>query len=136
MHDGLSGGVYARTIDTAIQSRPALLIGCQRDVDGVHLLKKKLSYSYAKEAEACTKGKWPQRIAEYEKIFERAPPFISSKVSVEGLRILRNAVGHSFGRDLETTLIAATKNRPLRRLEEEKFLFYLDLVYKVAEAIE
>jgi hypothetical protein len=70
-----------RIIDTAIQSCPALLIGCHRDVDGVHLLKKKLSYSYAKEAEACTKGTWPQRIAQYEKIFESLPPFISSKVS-------------------------------------------------------
>jgi hypothetical protein len=89
-------------ISTAIESDPGVLHNASRKIDGAVMLKHGKNYNYSYQASKCTVGQWSQRISEFRSIFGQVPTALNDNVGeLEKLRILRNNVGHAFGRDID-----------------------------------
>src|SRR5690606_14019132 len=96
---------YIATIASlALESDPGLLFDSPKTIDGVLLLKQKAQKNHFHNniIISLTKGDWNSRLSAYNKLFG-APPeeFIKNVSKLEKIRILRNKVGHAFGRDIE-----------------------------------
>jgi hypothetical protein len=131
--------IYLRNISTlAIESNPGLIIGAPGAIDGVTLLKSRPGYNYAEYAVHFTKGDWNTRIQHYERLFGVAPETLKAYAKeLNELRKMRNGVGHSFGRstdDYETGL--QTELKPMMRLSEDRFGFWLRMADEVTAAID
>ncbi|MCI3923811.1 hypothetical protein MO973_26650 [Paenibacillus sp. TRM 82003] len=131
--------IYLRNISTlAIESNPGLIIGAPGAIDGVTLLKTREGYSYSEYAVHFTKGDWNTRIQHFERLFGEAPAKLKEYAKeLNELRRMRNGVGHSFGRsteDYETGLNLELK--PMMRLSEDRFGFWLRMADEVTEAID
>jgi hypothetical protein len=89
-------------ISTAIESNPGILHNASQKFDGAVILKHSDYYTYAFQANKCVIGEWNKRIAEFKSIFGGIAPELESNVGeLEKMRILRNNIGHAFGRDIE-----------------------------------
>jgi hypothetical protein len=131
--------VFIRSIvDAACQSCPAVAIGGEKEINGVQWLKTKATHAFIEDANKCAKGEWGRRLAAYQKLFGTVPQFLQDNLGdLEKLRVLRNAVGHAFGRNL--TLPVVGRNavlQPARRVTHERLIGYLDLAYNAAKGIE
>jgi len=131
--------IYLRNISAlAIESNPGIIIGAPRAIDGVRLLKSRPGYNYSEYAVHFTKGDWNTRLQHYERLFGEAPPTFKEYVKeLNELRKMRNGVGHSFGRSTdEYDTVLQTEPKPMMRLSEERFLFWLRMADEVTEAID
>lgn len=131
--------IYLRNISTlAIESNPGLIIGAPGAIDGVTLLKSRSGYSYSEYAVHFTKGDWNTRIQHYERLFGDAPATLKEYAKeLNELRKMRNGVGHSFGRSMdEYDTGLQTELKPMMRLSEDRFGFWLRMADDVTAAID
>jgi len=122
--------------NAALESCPALLIGGDKQIDGISLLKNRPQYSFTKEIESLVRGEWKSRIASYKKIFG-TDPLTGMEQGLDKLRRIRNDVGHSFGRDINW--LHFSEDIVLTRLpliEDVELQQYLGLVECAADAVE
>ena len=129
----------ASVMSLALESDPGILIGAPRAIDGIALLKHGVSPPrIAEYVEACTKGDWNSRTANYRRIFGSVPSIVMRKLAdLEAIRMLRNRVSHAFGRDIKQarkhwirTII------PMERLSIERALRYKRLVWSCAKEMD
>lgn len=131
--------IYLRNISTlAVESNPGLIIGAPGAIDGVALLKTRDGYSYSEYAVHFTKGDWNTRIQHYERLFGEAPEKLRTYAKeLNEMRRMRNGVGHSFGRSTDEYEAALQlEPKPMMRLSEERFEFWLRMADEVTEAID
>lgn len=128
----------AKSVSLALRSDPATLLGSSRAVDGVKLLKENRLPDFKDEITSITKNNWSARIHAYRKYFGEVPNALASQESeLDQLRILRNGVGHAFGRNLddyESPFVFEPK--ALARLSEKRLKKWLGVVENAANAIE
>ena len=92
----------ASAISLAVESDIRLLHGVPKHIDGARVLKYAQAVDYSHEAQKCVGGDWPKRLSEYKKLFGHVPPLIETEQGeLERLRVLRNKIGHGFGRDID-----------------------------------
>lgn len=124
----------------SIESDPGLLLGASKSVDGAKLMKygqfKKKDFD--KVAEGCTKGEWPLRISNLEKLFGTMPLSITTNISeLEKLRKLRNNVAHAFGRDIDKSrLYNVSQTIPMERLSFERFSKWQHIIEKIVMGVD
>jgi len=131
--------IYLRRVTAlAIESNPGLIIGAPGAIDGLTLLKSRPGYNYSEYAVHFTKGDWNTRIQHYERLFGDAPAKLKEYCKeLNELRKMRNGVGHAFGRstdEYETGLQMELK--PMMRLSDDRFSFWLRMVEEVTAAID
>jgi len=96
---------YIATVVTlALESDPGILFDSSKSIDGVVLLRKGAHKNMFHDSiiESITKGDWNARTSAYKKTFGIVPEHLESRIGeLEKIRILRNKIGHSFGRDID-----------------------------------
>lgn len=127
-------------ISLAIESDPGVLLGASRSVDGVVLLKQNPLDKdvYSKDVEACVKGDWNSRVSAIKSLFGSCPQVLEDEISnLEGIRKLRNKVGHAFGRDIEESrdFTKAVKLKA-ERISLDRLKKYLRCAFEVAKAMD
>lgn len=125
-------------IKLAIESDPGLLIGNSKCVDGILLIKRNIATKdevFKSELVKCVKGEWSSRIASIRKIFGlSADIFQNYHAELEQMRILRNKIGHAFGRDIDDTReIMYVNISPMERLSTERFLKFQKIVRTIVK---
>lgn len=127
-------------VSLAIESDIGVLYGAPKSIDGIYVLKHgDIQKSNIKtHVTNCVKGDWPSRIAVYKSIFGAVPPILESSVSeLESMRVLRNKIGHAFGRDIEQSRQKGIRRTALmEKLSFEKLNKYQRLAKKIAAAID
>lgn len=132
--------VYIRTAVTlALQSDPLARFGRSRLMDGITWLKEGMRDDVEQLVRPCVMGDWSKRASAYKLLFGATPVAIVSNIAeLDRMRVLRNSVGHSFGRtdrkirdDLSRVTIAASE-----RLSEDRFKKWLGLIDQVADSID
>ena len=138
---------YLRTvISNAFESKPGVIIMCPDSVDGVFLLKSNSSYGnssdkkyqFVEKINDICQGDWVKRLSEFKKYFGDLPDSVVSKIAeLNEFRILRNNIGHYFGRnkaDYSTPLFF----KPISaiRVSHNKILNYFRLINSVARQID
>lgn len=127
-------------ISLALESDVGVLYGASQKIDGLLILKygKKQPTDFKEHLIGCTKGDWNSRIRYFERIFGSTPLVLSNNVAdLEALRILRNNIGHAFGRDINESrnheIIEISK---MASLKTEKLIHFTRLIYKIAKDID
>ncbi len=130
----------ATIVSVALQSDPGLLFGSSRSLDGIFVLKNgsisKIDYEWF--IKSCTMGDWMSRLGAYERLFGIAPTILKNNIStLDKIRIMRNNVGHAFGRDIDESRKHGIKAiLPIESLGREKVLKYQNLLWKIAKSID
>lgn len=127
-------------ITLAIESDPGVLLNAPHHIDGTILLKnEKLKVDDVKERVTnCTKGTWTSRCNAFSSIFGAIPSSLKDKISLlDQIRLLRNKVGHAFGRDIEQSRsIDINKIKPAERVSQKRVLKYLRELYGVVKGVD
>jgi hypothetical protein len=129
----------AAAVRLAIDSDPGVLIGAPRAVDGVSFLKRQtLSLDVESRVESCTKGDWSSRVAAYAAVFGTVPPILTTKLSdLDAMRILRNKVGHAFGRDITQARMHGVKEMiPIERISADRLARFRRIAWAAAKSID
>jgi len=131
--------VFMRAIiSAALKSDPAAPKGNTRAVDGAYLLKREAQQDFESEIKNCVVGEWQSRVAQYRRLFKNVPSVLEDSIGeLERIRIFRNSVGHTFGRDVENyeyNLIS--RFVPMQRLQHRRMLRWLGLIEDTVRAIE
>ena len=112
-------------ISLALESDPGAMIGKSHTVDGMELIKHKKQNKQAIDeiVENCTKGDWTKRLNSMERVFGRMPESLRKNIKMlEAIRILRNRVGHAFGRDIKKSReIDNAVKLSIERLSRKRF---------------
>lgn len=128
----------SRVVNLALRSDPAILLNSSKAVDGAVLLKNGSLPDFKEQVTSITKGTWSARISAYKKYFGTAPQaLIDNESELDKLRILRNGVGHAFGRELndyESPLVFEIKK--LQRVTDKRLEKWLGVVEKVVHAMD
>lgn len=131
--------VYLRSaIRFAILSDPGLLIDASGSVDGVQLLLSGRHPDTDAVVTSCTKGDWQSRVRCFRSIFRAIPVGIEEAIPhLERLRLLRNSVGHYFGRPSRKLerLWDCEEVHP-NKVSESKLKEILQTVETIAEAYD
>lgn len=126
----------AQVTTAAFESAPSLIFGGGAMIDGAAFLKHNPKYDLYEHSEQFTRGSWQSRISAYKNFFGSCP-FESKLSDLEKLRILRNDVGHSFGRDIKSMKFAQSwEVKKLPKISDKRLVIFLDLVEQVAESID
>jgi hypothetical protein len=132
--------IYLQSVVTlSLESDPAILLGASRAVDGAKFLKTKSDYSYAENAIPVLKGTWQERAQVYKNYFGKLPEAFEKSVGdLDELRILRNGVGHTFGRPVDVYKSAKIniEIKPLQRLSHERLKKWLGIAEYVVTGID
>lgn len=132
--------IYLQSVVTlSLESNPAILLGAPRAVDGAKFLKIRNDYSYAETAVPVFKGTWQDRARVYRNYFGILPEALEHSLGdLEDLRILRNGVGHTFGRPVDTYKAAKIniEIKPLQRLSQERLKKWLGVAEYVITGID
>lgn len=128
----------SKVILLALRSDPATILNSSKAVDGVALLKLNDMPDFKDHLTVVTKGSWSARISAYKKNFGVVPiELLENESDLDQLRILRNGVGHAFGRELndyESPLTFEIKK--LQRLSDKRLKKWLGIVESVVNAID
>lgn len=124
----------------AIESDPGLLYKSSKSIDGITLIKKGAD-KFPFETEIITdltKGDWNSRSSSFQKYFSHLPQSIANNIGeLEKIRILRNKVGHAFGRDIEDSRINDVKETiPIENLKTERFVKIRRLIWQCVSEID
>lgn len=127
----------AAIVRQCVESDPGILIKSPNSVDGVKLIKQGVSLDaeMMKTLETnCTKGDWQSRINALQKLFPYFPSeFLDNISDLEKIRIMRNKVGHAFGRDIdESRNYAVTQIQPMEKLTVQRFMKWQYLIRDLA----
>lgn len=127
-------------ISLAIESNPGVLLDAPKSIDGAKLLKyKPLSPdTYKKRVKDCVEGKWKDRRNAINKLFGSYPPILDTQLNtLDRIRLLRNRVGHAFGRDIEAARDFSTLTRqPIEMVTSRMLRNWLGICNEVAEAMD
>lgn len=128
-----------KTARLALSSDPGVILGKSHAIDGAMFVKSGASPIDLKPyITEFTKGTWPSRLASYEKYFGPAPIAFKDNVNeLDKIRVLRNAVGHRFGRQLDEDDAAplAGLEEP-ERLSRKRLIDWLGTVERVVLAVD
>lgn len=137
--------IYISNIITvAIESNPGLLFGKADKIDGIQYLKNNsfdnhlLNEHRKKIVLETTKGNWTQRILGMKKYFGNIPDKFDDKVdNLEKMRLIRNSIAHSFGRDIKK----AQENRSVNSLtplhiNEKLLIEYSGDIFYLAKSLD
>jgi hypothetical protein len=131
--------IYLRkVVSLALESDPGVQYGKSQAVDGFTFKKHESRYSFFKQARNCVEGDWNQRLSAYQRFFSKTPPLLLSSVrELENIRIMRNGVGHAFGRGT-TEYQSHTHVRPkeMASLDEAKLKDWLGIIDNLAQEID
>lgn len=131
--------VYLKTvIRLALESDPGVMIGATHAVDGVRLLKNQQGYSYKDEVVDCVRGTWGARLASYRQLFGSVPATVEQSTGdLDRLRVLRNGVTHTFGRNADDydSLLDVTP-KPFANVSVKNLKKNLGLIETVALAVD
>jgi hypothetical protein len=126
--------LVGRLVRLAILSRPGILLGDAKLVEGVRVLKFGTEIVTGPHEQTVTKGRWPARLAAYKKLFTNAPPELVDNIGeLDEMRKVRNSVGHTFGRGGE---IHEVDDRRMQRLAEPRLKKWLGIVDQVGLALD
>lgn len=128
-------------VSAAIESDPGLLVKSPHSIDGIKQMKYgvKIKKEFLENIiTGCTKGDWQSRISNLSSLFGGLPVSLTSGISdLEKIRIIRNKVGHAFGRDIEKSRdYAITNITRMERLSARSFLRYMYLVQNIVHDID
>lgn len=125
-------------ISTAIESNPGILHNASKKIDGAIILKNSNNYTYAFQANKCVIGEWAKRLSEFKNIFQSAPAELEENIGeLEKLRILRNNIGHAFGRDIDLARKKGRRNIiQSERITLKRIKHYLKIVNKVVVGVD
>lgn len=127
-------------ISLSIESNPGLLLGASRSIDGVSLLKNGTfnRLVYKDKVEQCTRGMWGKRKKMIKSIFGCYPKELDRYESdLEQIRILRNRVGHAFGKDIALVRnFDRLEKLPSERVSLERLRKWLGIMYDVAMSMD
>lgn len=139
--------IYMRSIiSLSIESKPGIILGNSRVIDGVTLLKQnkafltfdEKTYPFYKQVYSVCKGTWESRIASYKQLFGNVPLELENNVVLlDSFRKTRNDIGHYFGRHkniYETNV--RFKAEPMNRISHERLVNYLQLIYQVVNLVD
>lgn len=130
----------ASVITLALESDPGAMIGKSHSVDGMELVKHGHQNKEKIEAivEDCTKGTWPSRINAMQKTFGKLPESIRKNVKMlESIRILRNKVGHAFGRDIKKSReIDGAEKLKMEKLSSKRFMKWQKKISEIVSDID
>ena len=125
-----------KVVTLSLMSDPAVRFGKSRAIEGISWMKSEMKDDLDLLVTPCLKGVWSSRIRAYKALFASAPASLVAHVGkLDALRVLRNKVGHSYGRSLRTELLE-TGVTPMARLSEEGLKDCLELVFKIAKDID
>lgn len=127
-------------LSLALESDPGLIYKSSKSVDGMSLIKSG-AHKFPFENEiiiAITKGDWNSRISALNKYFDYVPTSMSSNIGrLEKIRILRNKVGHAFGRDIENSRINEVKETlPMEKLTTPNFIKIRKLIWQCVTELD
>lgn len=131
----------ASIISLAIDSDPGIILSSPHSIDGAKLLKEGITSLTKDEKGAylkgCTKGDWQARIVHMKRLFGTIPASFDAELSnLEKMRVLRNNVGHAFGRDIESARISSSANTtPMEILSKERFIKYQKIIRQLARQL-
>ena len=115
----------ASVIRLALESDPGAMIGKPHTVDGMELIKhgKQNRKAIDDIVNSCTKGSWPSRLNAMQKVFGMMPESLRKNIkTLESIRVLRNRVGHAFGRDIKKSREIDIAVKPsIERLSRQRF---------------
>lgn len=127
-------------ISLAIESDPGVLLGATKTIDGVKLLKHNQLQPdvYKSQLKKCIEGKWNDRLKAIKKIFGTYPTiFDTNKSELDSMRLMRNKVGHAFGRDIESARdFTKITKQSSERISVERLKKWLKCTYDVAVAMD
>lgn len=130
----------ATVVKLAIESDVGVLFGASRKIDGIEIVKygREQPFKFDEQIIGCTKGDWSSRVNAFSKTFGTAPDFLVKNISaLEKIRVLRNNVGHAFGRDIDKSRShEAIQISKMATVSREKTIEYLRLLFKVAKEID
>lgn len=129
--------IYFKTIlHLSLFSKPGILLGHPTLIDGASILKHgnpTLIKLIQGKVIDCVKGDWNSRHSNLAKITGLAFPAISSNLAaLDKIRKIRNAVGHSFGRDLEKLTYIFDEDKGLQPISDDRMKKYLKLLIDIA----
>ncbi len=130
----------ATIIPMALESDVGVLFGVSRRIDGITIYKygKEKPFNFEDAVESVTKGAWEGRINAYRRLFDQVPRYLESKLSdLERTRVLRNKIGHAFGRDIDASRKhGELTTLPITKLSREQLLNYQRTCWYVARSID
>lgn len=131
--------IYLRDVITiALRSDPLVRFGSPKLLDGLVWIKRNVSDDLEPIIRPCIVGEWPSRFSQYKALFGRAPSKLQDNIGeLEKIRILRNGVGHAFGRNIRNEEHPlSTEAGTSERLSELQFKQWLGLIDEIAAAID
>lgn len=127
-------------VKLALESDVGILFGASRRIDGIEIVKygRQQPFDFDEQLIGCTKGDWNSRINIFKKTFGAVPGFVEANISdLEKIRVLRNNVGHAFGRDIDKSRShEAIEISRMTKVSRERTIEYLRLLFKVAKEID
>ncbi len=122
----------------SLESNPGLLFKTSRVLDGVRLLKREKRYVFIEKTIDLVKGSWPARISAFQRLFNGCPSKLEESLGeLEKIRLIRNSIGHAFGRTLSTKdLLEVVYYHPMERVSEKRLKRWLGLVFEIANEID
>jgi len=131
--------IYLRSIVTlALLSDPGVRHNQSRKIDGMLLYKYGLIDDYEDEIRSCIIGMWPKRISSLIKLFQYIPIELKEAVSeLEKIRKIRNGVGHSFGREINSfSDVFSIDNPKMTRISHERLKSWLELFDSISVGLD
>ena len=129
--------IYMKKVVTlSLMSDPAVRLGRSGVIEGVSWIKSGLQDDLDSLVTPCLKGECNSRILAYKRLFKVAPASLEAeKDKLDAMRVLRNKVGHSYGRNLKVEILETTI-APMSSLSEAGLKECLELVFNVARDID
>lgn len=126
-----------RIVLTALLSDPAVVYGKSGAIDGANWLKIGIQVDHGKLLEGITKGEWSQKYAAIRKLFGDIPLLKHYIADLDQIRDFRNAVGHSFGRDLDGAVVSHTRAAPkMEKIKQQELIDCFKVLSESAKAID
>lgn len=131
----------ASVTSLALRSDPGVIIGSSRAIDGMALVKagrsNRLRLQEKSLTEDVTVGDWSSRIDAFESVFGDNPVLRAAHSDLEQMRIIRNEIGHAFGRDIDKSReLGEPKKLPIRKLSHARLRGFFSTSNNVARSID
>jgi len=126
--------IYLRKgVTLSLLSDPAVRLGKSKAIEGVSWLKQGIRDDFEPLVTQCVKGDWKARVEGFKRLFSSAPPLMEANIErLNRLRVLRNKIGHSYGRNLKIDLLE-TVIPSMESLKEDLLKESLQLIFDVAK---
>jgi hypothetical protein len=124
----------------ALSSDVGALYGVSKQIDGLQCIKRGSGslLDFREQVEKVTKGTWDSRINAFKRYFQNVPTVFEDGCSVlDQMRIIRNDVAHSFGRDLEHSQeTGVLMHKKMKSVTISRVMSFQQKAWKIARAID